>query len=150
MGCAGAMVTKVDLMSMANSLEVRVPFLDVDVVNFLFTLPAEWKITGKMRKRLLQDAFRDMLPPQLYNRPKKGFEVPLLQWFRREMKSVIQDDLLNDNLIQEQGIFNPEAIKGLKKRLFSANPGDVHARIWGLLVFQHWWKKYLANTSAKP
>src|SRR5690606_35057758 len=92
---AGDMLHKVDLMSMANSLEVRVPFLDVDVVNFLFTLPAEWKITGKMRKRLLQDAFRDMLPPQLYNRPKKGFEVPLLQWFRREMKSVIQDDLLN-------------------------------------------------------
>jgi asparagine synthase (glutamine-hydrolysing) len=133
---AGDMLHKVDLMSMANSLEVRVPFLDVQVVNFLFTLPAEWKIDRKMRKRLLQDAFRDMLPPELYNRPKKGFEVPLLKWFRREMKSMI-----------EQGIFNPKAIKSLKKRLFSPNPGDVHARVWGLIVFQHWWKRYLAGAT---
>jgi len=144
---AGDMLHKVDLMSMANGLEVRVPFLDVEVVNFLFTLPAEWKIDRNMRKRLLQESFRDMLPPQLYNRPKKGFEVPLLSWFRKEMKSIIQDDLLNDSFVHDQGIFNSDAIRKLKKRLFSSNPGDAHARIWGLIVFQHWWKKYLANVT---
>ena len=89
------MLTKVDLMSMANGLEVRVPFLDYEVVNFLFSLPSDYKINGRMRKRILQDSFRDILPRQLYNRPKKGFEVPLLKWFRNEMKSLITDDLLS-------------------------------------------------------
>jgi len=138
------MLTKVDMMSMANSLEVRVPFLDYEVVNFIFSLPDDYKINKSIRKRILQDAFRDVLPPQLYNRPKKGFEVPLLKWFRKEMKSMILNDLLEDNFIITQGIFNPEKIKTLKRKLFSSNPGDIHARIWGLIVFQNWWKKYVS------
>ena len=135
------MLTKVDLMSMANSLEVRVPFLDYEVVNFLFSLPSNYKIDGVMRKKILQDAFRDFLPPELYNRPKKGFEVPLLKWLRKEMKAIIKDDLLSEKFIKEQGIFEYREIKKLKRKLFSFNPGDVHARIWGLVVFQWWWKK---------
>lgn len=135
------MLTKVDLMSMANSLEVRVPFLDVEVVNFLFSLPSEYKIDGMMRKKLLQDTFRDMLPPELYNRPKKGFEVPLLKWLRHEMKSMIKDELLSEKFIKAQGIFEYSEIRKLKRQLFSLSPGDIHARIWGLVVFQYWWKK---------
>ncbi|HEX5170647.1 MAG TPA: asparagine synthase (glutamine-hydrolyzing) [Cyclobacteriaceae bacterium] len=138
------MLAKVDLMSMANSLEVRTPFLDYELVNFIFGLPGDFKINKKLRKRILQDAFRDILPHQLYNRPKKGFEVPLLKWFRNEMKTMILDDLLSDKLIQEQGIFNPAEVKKLRRRLFSANPGDIHARIWGLIVFQSWWKKNIS------
>lgn len=137
------MLTKVDLMSMANGLEVRTPFLDFEVVNFIFSLPENFKINSNIRKRILQDAFRDILPAQLYNRPKKGFEVPLLKWFRKEMKSMIVDDLLSKKLIEEQGIFNYAEIEKLKAQLFSSNPGDVHARIWGLIVFQFWWKKYI-------
>lgn len=136
------MLTKVDLMSMANSLEVRVPFLDVEVVNFIFSLPDDYKINSSIRKRILQDAFRDVLPEKLYNRPKKGFEVPLLKWFQQEMRSLIADDLLSKKFIEEQGVFNYAEIEKLKKQLFSANPADVHARIWGLVVFQWWWKKY--------
>jgi asparagine synthase (glutamine-hydrolysing) len=135
------MLTKVDLMSMANGLEVRVPFLDYELVNFLFTLPSDYKINQNIRKRILQDAFRDVLPAKLYNRPKKGFEVPLLKWFRKEMRSLISDDLLSEKRINEQGIFNYAEIDKLKRKLFSSNPGDVHARIWGLIVFQWWWKK---------
>lgn len=135
------MLTKVDLMSMANGLEVRVPFLDYEVVNFLFSLPSSYKIDGTMRKKILQDAFRDFLPAELYNRPKKGFEVPLLKWLRKEMKSMIKDDLLSERFIKEQGIFEYAEIAKLKRKLFSFNPGDVHARIWGLVVFQWWWRK---------
>jgi asparagine synthase (glutamine-hydrolysing) len=135
------MLTKVDLMSMANGLEVRVPFLDYEVVNFIYSLPGEFKITSSIRKRILQDAFKDILPEQLYNRPKKGFEVPLLKWFRSEMKSLIMDDLLSKRTIEDQNIFNYSEIEKLKRQLFSSNPGDVHARIWGLIVFQWWWKK---------
>jgi asparagine synthase (glutamine-hydrolysing) len=139
------MLTKVDLMSMSCSLEVRVPFLDYELVNFLFSLPASYKIEGGSRKRLLRDAYRDMLPKELYNRPKKGFEVPLLKWFRHEMKALILDDLLSDSLIKEQGIFDLIEIQKLKKKLFSSDPGDIHARIWALIVFQNWWKKYSGN-----
>ncbi|QOI96095.1 MAG: asparagine synthase (glutamine-hydrolyzing) [Flammeovirgaceae bacterium] len=137
------MLTKVDLMSMANSLEVRTPFLDYELVNFVFSLPAEFKINSSIRKRILQDAFKDFLPEKLYNRPKKGFEVPLLKWLRKEMKSLITDNLLEKRFIEEQGIFNIVEVEKLKKQLFSSNPGDVHARIWGLVVFQWWWKKYM-------
>ncbi|MCG8311533.1 MAG: asparagine synthase (glutamine-hydrolyzing) [Cytophagales bacterium] len=138
------MLRKVDLMSMANGLEVRVPFLDHRVVDYAFQLPVSSKINHQIRKRILQDAFRDLLPAELYNRPKKGFEVPLLKWFRTSLKSMIKDDLLGDRFIDEQSIFNPAEIKSLKKRLFSLNPGDAHARIWALIVFQWWWKKYLS------
>lgn len=135
------MLTKVDMMSMANGLEVRVPFLDHELVKFAFQLPEHTKINKGMKKRILQDAYKTELPPELYNRPKHGFEVPLLKWFRNELKDLIQNDLLNDSFVKEQGIFNPHAIKKLKRQLYAANPGDVHARIWALIVFQFWWKK---------
>jgi len=136
------MLTKVDLMSMANGLEVRVPFLDYRLVNFIFSLPDDYKINPSMRKRILQDSFREILPAKLYRRPKKGFEVPLLKWFRKEMKDLIVDDLLSEKFIREQGIFNYAGIEALKKQLFSSNPQDVHARIWGLIVFQNWWRAF--------
>jgi asparagine synthase (glutamine-hydrolysing) len=139
------MLTKVDLMSMANGLEVRTPFLDYEFVNFIFSLPCDYKIKGSVRKRIVKDAFRDMLPKQLYHRPKKGFEVPLLKWFRNEMKSLITDDLLSEKFITDQGVFEYKEIEKLKRQLFSSNPQDVHARIWGLIVFQWWWKKYMVN-----
>lgn len=139
------MLTKVDLMSMANGLEVRTPFLDFELVNFIFSLPADYKINNSIRKRVLQDSFKEMLPDELYNRPKKGFEVPMLKWLRGEMKSLITDDLLSEKMITEQGIFDYPAIQKIKQQLFSNNPGDVHARIWGLVVFQWWWKKTMGN-----
>jgi asparagine synthase (glutamine-hydrolysing) len=136
------MLVKADSMSMANSLEIRSPFLDYQLVNFVFSLPGHFKIMGKRRKRILQDAFREMLPDALYNRPKKGFEVPLLKWFRKEMRSLIVDDLLSKKHIEQQGLFHYAEIEKLTRKLFSNNPGDVHARIWGLVVFQWWFKKY--------
>jgi asparagine synthase (glutamine-hydrolysing) len=82
-----------------------------------------------------------MLPAELYNRPKKGFEVPLLKWLRSDMRSIIQDDLLSDAFIRDQGIFNPDRVRKLQKQLHSSDPGDAHARIWGLVVFQWWYKR---------
>lgn len=138
----GDMLTKVDRMSMANSLEVRVPFLDVEVVEYCMRLPVESKINSGVRKRILQDTFRDILPEELYNRPKKGFEVPLLQWLRTDLRRMIEEDLLSDDFVKEQGIFDVQEISRLRRKLFSNNPGDIHARIWGLLVFQSVYKRY--------
>lgn len=138
---AGDMLTKVDMMSMANSLEVRTPFLDYRLVDFVNRLPASYKIDKKMKKKILQDTFKDLLPNELYNRNKKGFEVPLYSWFNNELKSKIENDWLNDIWIIEQGIFNYQKIKQLKQKVFSKNPGDSMATIWALIVFQYWMKK---------
>lgn len=138
------MLVKVDLMSMANSLEVRSPFLDNKVVDFAFSLPSDYKIDGSMKKKIVQDAFRSMLPEAIYNRPKHGFEIPLLDWFRKELWGLINDDLLKKEFIAQQGVFNVSAIEQLKKKLHSGNPEDSHATIWALIVFQYWWKKYFA------
>jgi len=139
------MLAKVDLMSMAHGLEVRPPFLDPELVRFAFTLPSTFKIGGGIRKRIVQDAFREMLPAKLYNRPKKGFEVPMLGWLRKELRPMIDDELLSRSVVDQQGVFNYDAIATLKKQLNSSSPGDAHARIWGLVVFQWWWRKYFVG-----
>ena len=83
-----------------------------------------------------------MLPEELYHRGKKGFEVPLLQWFKTDLKSMITEDLLSDNFILQQNIFSLDSIKQLKSELFSKNPNEAVAKVWALIVFQYWWKKY--------
>ena len=137
------MLTKVDLMSMANGLEVRTPFLDHNIVDFAFSLPSEYKINKNIKKRILQDSFKDFLPQRIYNRPKHGFEVPLLKWFKTELFSLINNDLLSIDFIKSQNIFDYKEIEKLKSKLFSNNPQDIHAQIWALIVFQNWWKKYI-------
>lgn len=137
------MLHKVDMMSMANSLEVRVPFLDHNLVAFACSLPDEYKINSQIRKRILQDAYSDTLPAELYNRPKHGFEVPLLNWFKTDLGEELFGHYLNPDFIQQQNIFNIKTINTLKQQLHSKKPGDIHARLWALLVFQHWWKKYM-------
>ncbi len=137
------MLVKVDMMSMANSLEVRVPFLDYTVVDFAFSLPDHWKMDAVFSKKILRETFRKELPQELFNRGKHGFEVPLIKWFRTGLRSLIEDDLLSEKLIDRQGLFCYQEIAALKKRLFSSHPGEIEARIWGLIVFQYWWKKYM-------
>ncbi len=138
----GDMLHKVDMMSMANSLEVRSPFLDRQVVDFAFGLPAHFKIDDQLKKKIVQDAFRNYLPPELYNRPKQGFEIPLLEWFRNDLNDYIFNVLLEKNFIEEQNIFSYARIDELRQKLHSNNPGYVQATIWALIVFQHWYKKY--------
>jgi asparagine synthase (glutamine-hydrolysing) len=139
---AGDMLVKVDLMSMANSVEVRSPFLDHHVVEFAFSLPSSYKINKAGRKTIVKDAFRSLLPPEIYNRGKRGFEIPMLKWFREELHTYIFDDLLNEKFVKEQGLFNPEFISCMKKQLYSTAPGHIVEQLWILIVFQHWYKKY--------
>jgi asparagine synthase (glutamine-hydrolysing) len=82
------------------------------------------------------------LPEELYHRRKQGFEVPLLKWFRTELKSEVED-LLSKKFIEEQNIFNYSEVEKIKKQLYSSSPDDSVARVWALVVFQHWWKKYI-------
>ncbi|MES2619873.1 MAG: asparagine synthase (glutamine-hydrolyzing) [Bacteroidota bacterium] len=138
------MLTKVDLMSMANSLEVRVPLLDYTLVDYAFTLPVSYKIDTSSSKKILKDAFRAELPVELFNRPKSGFEVPLLKWMNTGLRALIENQLLEKNFIKQQNIFDFNEIEKLREKLFSKNPGDTPAIVWGLIVFQYWYKKYFA------
>ncbi len=138
----GDMLTKVDRMSMANGLEVRVPFLDKSVVNFAMSLPPSFKIKDGIGKHLLNEAFKDRLPEKLFHRPKQGFEVPLLQWLKKIDKRENIQALFSKSLVEEQGIFNYSAVRKLRTNLHSISPGDSHASYWSYLVFQWWYKKY--------
>ena len=128
------MLKKVDSMSMINSLEVRTPFLDHHLVDYVFGLPSSYKINGGDRKILLKSAFKNELPAEIFNRRKQGFEVPLERWFNGPLKSTINQLLLNKETIEDQGIFNYTAISDL----FSKNIGRNQDTIWALLQFQIW------------
>ncbi|MFT4755827.1 MAG: asparagine synthase (glutamine-hydrolyzing) [Vicingaceae bacterium] len=138
------MLRKVDLMSMANGLEVRTPFLDHEVVNFAFSIPTKYKIDEHMKKKIVQDVARDLLPEKIYNRPKKGFEIPLHSWMNNELRGLIENDLLSDEFIKSQNLFNLHYVQQLKNKLYSIDPEDSQANIYALLVFNSWWKKYIA------
>lgn len=138
------MLKKVDLMSMANSLEVRVPFLDHHVVEYASSLSSSYKITKDSQKHILKLAFSDLLPSEIFTRSKKGFEVPLLDWFKNELSERINDEWLSESYIKEQGIFSPESISALRQQLFSSNPGDAANRVWALIVFQNWYQRYFS------
>jgi len=134
------MLVKVDTMSMANTLEVRTPFLDHSLVEFIFSLPANYKINQQIRKRILQDAYQSILPKALYNRPKHGFEIPLSRWLQSDIIRSMEDKLLDNKFILEQNIFNPHTINLIRNNKFSSKV-QTDSTKWALLVFQHWWKK---------
>ncbi|WP_235925667.1 asparagine synthase (glutamine-hydrolyzing) [Pontibacter burrus] len=136
---ANDMLPKTDLMGMANGLEIRSPFLDHRVVKFAFSLPVSSKIDNVYQKKILQDAFRGLLPAELYRRPKKGFEVPLLSFLQTEGAGLVQE-YLADELIEAQQIFDARQIKQLKKEFSSKSAPTVQTQIWQLLVFQYWWR----------
>lgn len=139
----GDMLTKVDMNSMNNSLEVRVPFLDHRVVEFAFQIPSSFKIQQGIKKKILQETFRPSLPEELFKRPKHGFEVPLLKWFRGDLSEKIRKEYLNKDFIESQAVFKWQPIEALLRKLNSSNPEDSAANVWALVVFQHWWKKWM-------
>jgi asparagine synthase (glutamine-hydrolysing) len=136
----GDMLTKVDRMSMANSLEVRVPFLDHTFAEYVFQLKGHMKLKGKNRKYILMETFKDLLPPSLHRRPKWGFEMPIGAWLRKELKFLI-DEYLSEDRIRKQAFFNYEIVKGLINHHMNGRQ-DTSWHLWNLIVFQHWYKTY--------
>ena len=137
----GDMLTKVDWMSMKNSLEVRVPFLDHDVVEFAFKIPGSLKLRKGKTKYLLKETFKDLLPSSLYNRPKAGFEIPISRWLKTDLRFLI-DKFLSEERIQDQGIFEYKVIEKLIQDLL-ANRRDTSWMLWNLIVFESWYENYL-------
>jgi asparagine synthase (glutamine-hydrolysing) len=136
------MLTKTDKYSMCEGLEVRVPFLDHTVVEWVTSLSSKFKINSRSRKVMLKESFRDLIPDEIFTSPKHGFEVPVGKWLRNELKGMLLA-YTNPDFISRQGIFDVKEIELLTKQLHSSGPGDSPARLWAILVFQHWWKKYM-------
>lgn len=143
----GDLLVKVDITTMANSLEARSPFLDHRLMEWAAGLPADLKVRGRTTKYLLKKAVADWLPPELPHRPKMGFGVPMAAWLRTELRE-LSWDLLTDQTARSRGLFRPETITRL---LRGHEEGDDHSvRIWALIQFELWHRVFVdgAHTRA--
>jgi asparagine synthase (glutamine-hydrolysing) len=129
-------LVKVDRASMATSLEVRAPFLDPDLIDFLATVPASLKLRGWSRKHLLRETIRGRLPDRIIDRPKRGFGVPLNDWLRGSLAPLVRERLAADR-IENSGYFDPAAVAALVEAHL-AGRRDEGQRIWLLLQFELW------------
>lgn len=135
-------LTKVDRMSMAHSIESRVPLLDTAVVEFAATLPASLKITADGRqKHILKAAVEDLLPRAALDRPKHGFSVPVGRWFGSSLRELFADTLLSARS-RERGLFQPRAIQRLVADHTSGRR-DHTLRLWLLVVLELWQHQYV-------
>ena len=134
---------KVDRASMACSLEVRAPFLDAELVDFLQRLPTSYQRAGGVSKRLLRRALAGRVPDAILRRPKKGFGIPVARWLRGPLGPLL-DSLLGPDRLAAQGLFRPEAVARLVRK-HRAGTRDHRKPLWTLLMFQLWHDQWLGR-----
>ena len=137
-------LTKVDRMTMAHSLEARPPLLDHKLVEFAATVPAKFRLHDGTTKYLFKQAMRGILPDQIIDRQKHGFAVPLAQWFRGDLANFARDLLLS-NTCRQRGIFN----EGYVETLFNLNARgrDLDLQLWTMMSFELWCRRFLDTSS---
>jgi asparagine synthase (glutamine-hydrolysing) len=133
-------LVKVDRMSMACSLEARVPLLDHEMVELAFRLPAHLKVTRSETKPLLKALAAQRVPPECVYRPKEGFSIPIKEWLRTSLTPLVSD-LLRPSTIERQGLFRVEAVERLVAEHLSRRENHSHL-IWSLMVFQDWKRRW--------
>jgi len=133
---ADCLMTKVDVASMAHSLEVRAPLLDQEVLAFALSLPDEWITDEHNGKKILLDVVDRYLPRQLFQRRKQGFSLPLATWFVRELRDSI-DNLPSSPVLLETGWFRQDALRGMVDEHF-AGRRDHSQRLYDFLVLEEW------------
>ena len=141
------LLMKQDQMSMATSVESRVPFLDHKLVEFTCTLPERLKLRGGTTKYILREAMKGVLPEQILSRPKMGFPVPIASWFRGAYTSVIDEYVLSDRAIS-RGIFNADSVRQLVARHQSGNENHDE-RLWALVNFEIWQRQFFDGEAAR-
>jgi len=132
----GDMLTKVDLMSMRHSLEVRVPLLDHRLVEMALQVPGPLKLRGGVTKRLMRDAFEPLLPPGFARRPKRGFEIPIAEWLRTDLSHLV-DRYLCEERIRDQRLLEFETVQDLVTA-HRERRTDTSWMLWNLIVFEKW------------
>ncbi len=134
-------LVKVDRMSMANSLETRVPLLDHKLVEFMFRVPGNLKLKGLTTKWLFKKTMERLLPRENIYRSKEGFSIPIKTWLKLELREFMLD-YLNEKRIKEQGLFNFPLIKKMIEHHLAGKENYSH-ELWSLLVFEVWKENYL-------
>ena len=128
-------LVKVDRMSMATSLETRVPLLDHELVELAFRVPARLKVAGDT-KPLLKTVAERHVPRECVRRPKQGFSIPIKHWLNGPLAPLV-DDLLAPGVLAGEGLFRPEAVQRILGEHRAGERNHSHL-IWGLLVFRRW------------
>jgi asparagine synthase (glutamine-hydrolysing) len=139
-------LVKVDRMSMAASLEARVPLLDRELVELAFQVPDRLKVAKGQTKVLLKRVAARHIPADCVYRPKEGFSIPIKNWLNGRLKPLMED-LLNRREIGSQGIFRPSAVERLKHEHLSGVANHSHV-LWSLMVFQAWRKRWLEKAQS--
>jgi asparagine synthase (glutamine-hydrolysing) len=139
-------LTKVDRMSMAHSIETRVPLLDHKLVEFAATIPPEMNLRGGTTKYILKRAMKGILPDRIIDRPKRGFAVPLGYWFRGKLGAYVRDLLLGPET-RRRGLFNSGYIENMVAR--HERGEDLDLQLWTLISFELWSRAFLDRRSGK-
>lgn len=133
-------LTYADRLSMAHSLEVRVPFLDHHVIEFVGALPGSFKVTMSQTKRILKDVARRVLPSEIVDRPKEGFVLPIDAWLAGPLRPLVQEAL--SPAWMDHGFFDSQAVAGFVSEHRSGRANHTY-KIWTLLMFQLWYRLYV-------
>jgi asparagine synthase (glutamine-hydrolysing) len=134
---------KVDLMSMATSLEARVPYLDNDVIDLALAIPAPLKVRGGVRKWILKQAFANALPAPILARGKEGFSMPMKSWLNQDWNGLMHELLSAANLSAE-GIFDAGYISELMRQHEAGTQNHSHT-LWGLMVYHLWRDRFVRS-----
>jgi asparagine synthase (glutamine-hydrolysing) len=142
------LLVKVDIASMAVSLETRSPLLDTAVMEFAASLPRDWKVTRTENKKILKDAHEGILPHDVLHRRKMGFSLPLAHWFRHDLYGYTRDLLLENRTI-DRGYFEREAVEALIEDHRAGRQNNA-SRLWALVMLEHWHREILDPKPAEP
>jgi asparagine synthase (glutamine-hydrolysing) len=140
-------LTKVDRMTMAHSVEARPPLLDHRLVEFAATIPAHFRLRDGTTKYLFKQAMRGILPDEIIDRPKRGFAVPLAQWFRGPLAGFARDVLLSDSC-RQRGLLNTDYIERLLQ--LHQRGRNLDLELWTTLSFELWCRRFLDRRMEQP
>jgi asparagine synthase (glutamine-hydrolysing) len=135
-------LVKVDRMSMATSLEARVPFLDHRFAEFAATVPGNKKLQGKKSKLILKQSMEELLPKEILYRGKEGFSIPIKNWIKEDLKPMMMD-ILSADKIKREGFFNVDFVEKLKREHLNGVENHSH-RLWALMIFGKWHDIYMS------
>jgi asparagine synthase (glutamine-hydrolysing) len=135
------LMVKTDIASMANSLEVRCPFLDHEFVEFAATIPSRFKRDEAGGKTILKNAVKDLLPVEILNKPKTGFGMPVAKWFRSSLMPLLKDSLLDDTSAR-RGLFDQRLLQKMVNEHIDGRR-DWSNRLWAFLFLELWFREFI-------